>query len=204
MNRPRVHALLLNAVLVVGSAFYLLSPGVYAYFSEAGMSYSRVPKWFAATPPARITARVFDRYNAHAPRASRFNRQLACYLQDVEARRGPGCTHAVGRGQSVHGPNSLRMASGQYAAHFGFADSETCSGGDARLEVVTTGRFGRVLAEYAGRLMPGARVDLPFHLKSLDAALAPVEFRVTGLGGCVLLSHVDWTQTPELRVAAAY
>jgi len=192
MSPRRIHGLLLTVILAGGSAFYMLSPGVYAYFSEAGMSYSNVPKWFAATPPARITARVFDRYNARAPRASRFNRQLSCFLEDNGAVRRPGCTHQMSSGQTVHGPSELKLASGQYVAHFGFAGSESCSVGEATLQVITTGRFGHVLAEYSGPLSPGERIELPFHLKSMDAALGAVEFRATGVRGCVLLSSADW------------
>jgi len=196
MSVHRLHAWVLCALLAAGSVFYLFAPGVYAYFSEAGMSYGTVPKWFATTPSARITARVFDRYNARAPRASRFNSQLSCFLSDDGAKRRPGCTHELTAGRGVHGPTSLKIASGAYVAHFDFAASDGCAAGEALLQVVTTGRFGRVLAEYSGPVSPGERVELPFHLKSMDAALGAVEFRATGIRGCALLGFVDWMESP--------
>jgi hypothetical protein len=201
MSGRRLHAVAVVAVLVVASLFYLLSPCVYAYFSEAGMVYAYVPKWFASSPPARITMRWFDRYNADAPRAARFGRQTSCFLFDEGASRKPGCTHEIRPGQAVRGPDVLRLASGQYVVRFDFSASEACSMGEARLEVVTTGRFGRVLAEYAGRLMPGERLELPFQLKTMDAALGAVEFRATGLRDCVLLEHVEWTERSASRQA---
>ena len=193
--KRRIEGIVLDAVLVAGSVFYLLSPAVYTYFSEAEMTYSKVPKWLAATPPARITARVFDRYNASAPRAVRFNRQLSCFLIAEGSRRGAGCTHEIRRGEAVHGPADLKIASGRYVAEFDFSTNDVCTGGDAHLQVVTAGRFGRVLANYAGPIVPGQRIALPFQLKLMDAALAPVEFRVSGMGNCVVLSRVGWTQT---------
>jgi hypothetical protein len=197
INRPSIHALILNAALLTVSVFYLLSPTIFAYVSEVGMSYSSVPKWFAATAPARITARIFDRYNANPPRAVRFRQRLSCFLIDGGAKRNPGCTHEIRSGQRVYGPQDLKIASGLYSASFVFTANDVCSSGAARLQVATTGRFGRVLADYHGRIDAGRHIELPFRLSLMDAALAPVEFRAIGAAGCVRLSAVDWTQMPS-------
>ena len=193
MVLKRIPVLTLNAVLVSISAFYLLSPTVYAYFSEVSMSYSGVPKWFAATAPARMTARIFDGYNANTPRAQRFQAQLSCFLSGTAGRHGRGCEHELAEGQTVAGPPTLKLASGQYVARFEFSSNAACAAGQARVEVVTAGRFGRVLADYAGPVAPGDRIELPFRLKVMDAALGAVEFRATGMGPCVLLTRVGWT-----------
>jgi len=192
--RRRLFAVVLNTVVVAVSLFYLLAPTVYTFFSEAQLSYSRVPKWFASTPPATLTARFFDRYNATAPRAERFQRQLSCFLADEGATRRAGCLHEIRPGQSVSGPTLLKIASGRYIAYFELGDSEACSGGgEVRLQVRTPGRFGRVLADFSGRVTPGGRIELPFQLKLMDAALSTVEFSVAGLDRCVLLRRVGWT-----------
>jgi len=193
VTRFRFATLVLNGVLVAGSTFYLLSPTVYTFFSEAQLSYSYVPKWFAATPPARIVATFFDSYNLNAPRAARFRRQMSCFVTDDGATRRPGCLHEIGAGQSLHGPTMLKVASGRYVAHFEFSDSDVCAVGAARLQVATTGRFRHVLADFIARITPGTRIDLPFQLKLMDAALGAVEFRVSGLDKCVLLARIDLT-----------
>jgi hypothetical protein len=190
----RLLAVVLNIVVVAVSVFYLLAPTVYTFFSEAQLSYSRVPKWFAATAPARITARFFDRYNATAPRAERFQRQLSCFLADEGATRRAGCLHEIRRGNVVSGPTMMKIASGQYVAYFEFGESDACSGGgEVQLQVRTPGRFGRVLADFSGPVTPGQRIELPFQLKLMDAALSAVEFRVVGVDRCVLLRRVAWT-----------
>jgi hypothetical protein len=87
----------------------------------------------------------------------------------------------------------LKISSGRYVAHFEFSDDDACSTGEARLQVVTTGRFGRILADFTGRIVPGERINLPFQLKLMDAALGALEFRVSGVDKCVLLRRIDWT-----------
>jgi hypothetical protein len=196
MSSRAMHAVVLNAVLAAVSAFYLLSPTIFAYVSEVTMSYSRVPKWLATTTPASITVRIFDRYNANAPRAARFKPHLSCFLIDSGATRNSDCTHEIRGGQSVDGPPDLKIASGLYAAHFAFRGSDVCPSGNARLQVVTTARFGRVLADYSGQIDAGQRIELPFRLTRTDAAFAAVEFRTIGLSGCVLLESIDWTLMP--------
>jgi hypothetical protein len=194
VGKRATHALVVNTALVVVSLFYLFAPPVYAYFSEVGMSYSDVPRWFAATPPAWITARLFDRYNVHAPRAVNFRRHLSCYLHDDGG--SSECAHELTPGRTVRGPESLRVSSGWYEVRFGFSENAGCSSGDVRLQVATTGRFGRVLRERVGRIDPSSRVEMLFHLTDIDAALAALEFRATGVSGCVILSSVDWTELP--------
>lgn len=186
-------AIALDIVLIAVSIFYLLAPTVYTFFSEAQLSYSKSPKWFASTAPARITARFFDRYNATAPRAARFQRQLSCFLTDEGASRRAGCLHEIRAGDVVFGPPLLKTASGHYQAYFAFSETADCSGGSARLQVLTPGRYGRVLAEFTGSIAPGMRLDLPFQLKLMDAALSPLEFRVSGVDGCVVLERAGWT-----------
>jgi hypothetical protein len=194
----------LDVAVAFVAIFYLAAPTVYAYFSEVGMSYSRVPKWFATTRAASVTARMFDSYNVHAPHAVRFQRQLLCFMEDTGAHRRPGCLHELRQGETTYGPPSLKITSGMYVAGFEFARLEGCDGGEVHLEVATTGRFGRVLASYTGRVTAGDRIQLPFHLRLLDAALAPVEFRAAGVSGCTVLSRAGWTEAPaETRVASS-
>src|SRR3954465_7307105 len=133
MNRSKIHRIVLNAFLVAASIFFLLSPTIFAYVSEVSMSYARVPKWFAATAPARITARIFDRYNANPPRAARFRQHLTCFLADEGAKRNVGCTHGIRGGERVHGPQELEMTRGSYAARFAFLGNAVCGSGDVRL-----------------------------------------------------------------------
>jgi hypothetical protein len=190
-----VPAAALNFAFALVAVFYLASPTVYAYFSEVGMTYSRVPKWFATTRAASVTARMFDAYNVRAPRAVRFQRQLTCFMADDGSRRRPGCLHELRETQATYGPPTLKIPSGMYLARFEFSGLGACDGGEARLDVATTGRFGRILASYSGHMAPGDHFELPFHLRVMDAALAPLEFRATGLSGCVVLSRVDWTDS---------
>jgi hypothetical protein len=196
MSRSTIHGMVLQTFLIAASFFYLLSPTIFAYVSEVSMSYSHVPRWFAATAPARITARIFDQYNANPPRAARFRQHLTCFLADDGAKRNAGCTHEIRSGQGVHGPQDLEIASGAYTARFAFLGNAGCASGNARIQVATTGRFGRVLADSEIRIDAGRQVELPFRLPLMDAALAPVEFSATGVSGCVLLAAVDWTRTP--------
>jgi hypothetical protein len=194
VTRRRLFAVALNVVVAAASVFYLLAPTVYTFFSEAQLSYARVPTWFAATAPARVTARFFDRYNSTAPRAERFQRQLSCFLADEGATRRAGCLHEIRSGEAAAGPTLLKIASGRYVAYFEFGDSDACSGGgEVQLQVRTLGRFGRVLADFSGRVTPGERIELPFQLKLMDAALSAVELRATGVDRCVLLRSAGWT-----------
>jgi len=198
--KPRtLPAIVLDGLLVTVAVFYLLAPTVYTFFSEAQLSYSNAPKWFASTAPARLTARFFDRYNAAAPRAARFQRQLACFLTDEGASRRAGCLHEIRPRDTVHGPTLLKIASGRYIAYFAFSETAGCSGGSAHLQVLTPGQYGRVLADYSGSFTPGQTIDLPFQLKLMDAALNPLEFRVSGLDGCVVLQRIGWTDAATGR-----
>jgi hypothetical protein len=189
-----IHAVVLNVSLVLGAGFYFLAPTVYAFFSEVSMTYSLAPASFARSLPARLTARLFDRYDVNSPIADRFRRRFVCYLVDQGATRDPDCMHEIRRGQTVHGPPELRIASGTYLARFGFYRNDVCSAGQAQIHIATVGRFGRVLASYAGRIEPGDRIDLPFTLRVMDAALGPVEFRIVGESDCVLLSRVELSE----------
>jgi hypothetical protein len=198
VSRRAIHPFVLNGVLVAVSIFYLLSPAIFAYPSEISMFYSRVPRWFARTVPARITLRIFDRYNANPPRAVRLNQSLSCFLIDDGATRIPGCAHEIRCGESVRGPQDLRIAGGFYTARFTFRGNDDCSSGDARLQVVTTGRFGKILAEYSDRIDPNQSIDVPFRLTRTDAALAALEFRAIGVSDCVLLTAVGWTRLPDV------
>src|SRR5262249_15427338 len=82
MKTRTLLAIALDIALAAVSVFYLFAATVYTFFSEAQLSYSKSPRWFASTAPARMTAQFFDRYNASAPRAARFQRQLSCFLAD--------------------------------------------------------------------------------------------------------------------------
>src|SRR5262245_6549702 len=150
MKAQTLLAIPLNIVLAAVSIFYLLAPTVYTFFSEAQLSYSKSPQWFASTAPARMTARFFDRYNATAPRAARFQRQLSCFLADECASRRAWCLHEIRPRDTVYGPTLLKIASGRYIASFAFSETAACSGGGAHLQVLTPGRYGRVLADYTG------------------------------------------------------
>jgi hypothetical protein len=189
----RIHAVALNVVLGGLAAFYLFSPTVYAYFSEVSMVYSHVPAWFASTPPAHLTARIFDRYNVNAPRALRFQQKLSCFLIGPADRGQFGCTHALGNGATVSGPTFLKIPSGQYVARFEFSSNTTCNG-PVRIDVLAAGRFGHLLADYSGPIPPDRRIELPFRLRMMAAALGTVEFRVTGLGECAVLTRADWRE----------
>jgi hypothetical protein len=203
MRKRAIHGVVLDLALVAGAIGYLVSPTVYGYFSEVSMSYSQVPEWLGETPPARMTERMFARYNADSPVAARVRKRLPCYLVPDGATEHPDCTYEVGSGQAVYGPTNLKITSGRYVARFEFSD-DVCSAGEARLEVNTERwndsgdgglkRFGRVLATYTGRIEPGDRIELPFTLKLMDAALGAVEFRVHGLSDCVLLSRVELSE----------
>jgi hypothetical protein len=186
------HAWVLNGTLAAISVFYLLSPAIFAYVSEVSMSYGSVPLWFARTAPARVTERIFDRYNVNAPRTTRFRRQAACFLDDRGATRLADCLHEIRCDDLVLGPENLKLVSGAYTARFRFSGDAACGSGVALVQVATSGRFGRVLADDSRSIEPGNTVELPFQLSLMDAALAPVEFRVGGISGCVLLSGVEW------------
>ena len=208
MRRSRkVHAVVLNLALAAGALFYLLSPTVYAYFSEVSMTYSRVPEWFGRTAPAMMTERIFSRYNGDSPVASRVRQHIPCYLADAGAKENRDCSHVIGLGQIVYGPPNLKLTSGQYVARFEFSRDGECAYGEAQLEVDTErrsdsggvlklSRRGIVLATYTGRIAPGDRIELPFTLKLVDAALGAVEFKAVGLSSCVVLSQVELSEVP--------
>jgi hypothetical protein len=196
MKTRAIVAAAVNLVLAAGSVFYLLAPTVYTFDDEAQLSYAWSPRWFASTAPARVTAQFFDRYNASAPRAAQFQQRLSCFLTDARASRRTGCLHELRAGDSVSGPPLLKIASGRYLAYFSFATTNACRKGLANLQVRTPGRFGRVLADFSGPLAAGQRLELPFQLQLMDAALSPLEFRVSGLDGCVVLEQAGWTEVP--------
>jgi hypothetical protein len=207
-HRRAIHGVVLNLALAAGAMFYLLSPTVYAYFSEVSMTYSRVPEWFASTAPAMVTERIFARYNADSPVAARVLKHLPCYLADAGATMHADCSHELGGGQLVYGPPDFKITSGSYIARFEFSRDGICSSGEVHLEVdterrsdstgdVTLGKLGKVLAAYTGRIEPGDRIELPFTLRLIDAALGDVEFRAVGLSQCVLLSRVELTEVPH-------
>ncbi len=209
MRRSRlVHGVVLNAALVAVAMFYLPSPAVYAYFSEVSMTYSRVPEWFARTPPAILTERIFSRYNGDSPVASRVRQHIPCYLADAGAKENRDCSHVIGLGQIVYGPPNLKLTSGRYVARFEFSRDDVCAYGEAHLEVdtgrrsdsggaLTLSRRGIVLAAYTGPVAPGDRIELPFTLKLVDAALGAVEFKAVGLSSCVVLSQLELTEVPH-------
>ena len=209
MKRSRaIHGVVLNLALVVGAGFYLLSPTVYAYFSEVSMTYSRVPEWFGRAAPATVTERIFARYNADSPVAARVLEHLPCYLADAGATVLADCSHELGSGQLVYGPPDLKITSGSYVARFEFSRDGICSSGEVHLEVdterrsdsaggVTLGKLGTVLAAYTGRIEPGDWIELRFSLTLIDAALGAVEFRAVGLSQCVLLRRVELTEVPH-------
>jgi hypothetical protein len=199
MRTRTLLAISLDIALAAVAVFYLLAPTVYTFFSEAQLSYSKSPRWFASTAPARLTAQFFDRYNASAPRAARFQRQLSCFLADEGASRRAGCLHEIRARDAVYGPPLLKIASGHYVASFAFSETAACSGGSAHLQVLTPGRYGRVLAEYSGSFASGQTIELPFQLKLMDAALSPLEFRVSGLDGCLVLQRAGWTDAATGR-----
>ena len=199
MNGRTVHAVVLSVFLVMASAFYLISPAVYAYFSEVEMTSQITPTRLARTTPARLTAFAFDRYNVNAPRTARFKLYLSCFLMTTDAKRIANCGHEVRPGQSVYGPFNLKLVSGRYVARFDFSGNDACGGGEAKIEVVTTGGLGRILALYEGQMPPGKHLEVPFELKMMDAALGAVEFRTFGLSRCVVLERVDWSSVDEQR-----
>jgi hypothetical protein len=195
MSRRTIHGVILNAVLLVGSAFYLLSPGVFAYVGEVRMTYGYLPIRLARTAPARITARLFDRYNANNLRTARLKARLSCYLSDDGATPTPHCGHELRNGQSVAGPPTLKLPSGLYLAQFKFGARNGCSKGDTRIQVLTLGQLGAVQAEDTAAVEPGTVLSLPFRVHLMDAALSEVEFKAIGISGCVLLTSVDWVET---------
>lgn len=209
MKRSRaIHGGVLNLMLIAGATSYLVSPTVYAYFSEVSMTYSRVPEWFARTPPATMTEQMFGRYNAESPVAARLREHLPCYLADAGAGLNQDCSHILGVGQLVYGPPNLKLTRGGYVARFEFSRDDLCSIGEVHIEVDTQrradsggelplGKRAKVLAAYTGRIKPGDLIELPFTLQLIDAALGAVEFRAIGLSNCVLLSRVELDEVPH-------
>jgi hypothetical protein len=181
------------AALTASALFYLGAPTVYAYFSEVRLSYSRVPAWFIRTAPARLTASIFADYNDDSPLAARFRTRASCSLADEGGvRRLPGCAHEIRAGGRASGPAALKLSLGLYLARFEFAEAEACTGGgEARLEVVASGRFGKLLAGYSGPVKPPERVDVPFTVKPIDAGFSDIQFAATGTAGCFVLRRLD-------------
>jgi hypothetical protein len=187
----RAAAIALSAVLVATAVFYLLAPTVYAYVSEVYMSYAYVPKWFAATPPARMAATLFDGYNAGGPREATFRRRLACYLVDGGSRTLGDCSHEIPAGAGVSGPPDFKLSAGLYVASLEFGETDRCGSGTVRLGIVDAGRFGRTLTSYEGRIDPGKRIVLPIRVAIMDAALDVVDVRLSVSDGCVVLKTVE-------------
>jgi hypothetical protein len=182
----------ISAALAAVGLFYLGAPTVYAYFSEVRLSYVRAPAWVIRTLPARATTRIFASYNDSSPLAARFRLRASCTLADDGARPMPGCAHEIPAGGGVSGPAALKLSPGAYVARFAFAEAESCTGGgEARLEVTATGRFGRRLAGYAGRITPPERIDVPFTIKPIDAGFSDIQFAARGSAGCLVLRRLD-------------
>jgi hypothetical protein len=186
------HTAAISAALAATGLFYLGAPTVYAYFSEARLSYARAPAWLIKTLPARATTHIFADYNDGSPLAARFRERGTCVLDDDGARRMPGCTHEIRAGGRVSGPPALKLSPGVYVARFAFSEAESCTGGgEARLEVTAIGRFGKLLAGYAGRITPPERVDVPFTIRPIDAGFSDIRFAALGSAGCVVLRRLD-------------
>jgi hypothetical protein len=190
--RRAAHTTAISLALAAATLFYLGAPTVYAYFSEVGLSYARVPAWFIRAGPARLTANIFAEYSADSPLAARFRTQAACTLEDDGARRLPGCLHELRRGGRTSGPAALKLSPGRYLARFAFSEEESCTGGgEVGLEVTATGRFGRLLAAYSGPVKPPERVDVPFTVRPIDAGFSDVHFAAVGISGCVVMRRLD-------------
>jgi hypothetical protein len=186
------HTAAISAALAAAALFYLGAPTVYAYFSEVRLSYARGPAWIIRTLPARATTRIFAEYNHDSPLAARFRVRASCTLADDGARRMPGCAHEIRAGGRVSGPAALKLSPGVYLARFAFSEAESCTdGGEARLEVTATGRFGKLLAGYGGRIIPPERVDVPFTVKPIDAGFSDIQFAARGSAGCIVLRRLD-------------
>jgi hypothetical protein len=180
------------SALAAASLFYLGAPTVYAYFSEVRLSYSRVPGWLIRGAPARLTAALFANYNDDSPLAARFRSSAACSLADEGARRLAGCAHEIRAGDRAAGPPALKLSPGLYLARFDFAEAGSCTGGgEVRLEVAATGRFGKRLAGYSAGVRAPGRFDVPFTVKPMDAGYSDIRFAATGVAGCVVLRRLE-------------
>jgi hypothetical protein len=192
VRKRAAHTLAISAALVVAALFYLAAPTVYAYFSEARLSYSLLPAWFVRTVPARLTARIFADYSDNSPLAARFRTRGSCALADDGARRVPGCAHEIRAGGRAYGPAALKLPPGRYLARFQFVEEESCTGdAEARLEVAAIGRFGKLLATYAVEIRPPQRIDVPFTVRPVDAGFSDIQFAVAGAAGCTVLRRLD-------------
>jgi len=203
VSERSLHARRLYAALLAASVFYFCAPVVYAYFSEVTLSYAHVPRWFARTVPARVTAYVFSRYNVGSPIAARLSWRASCELVDEGATRRPGCAHEIRTGDVAYGPPGLKLAPGRYLAGFQFSGSRECAGGTADLLVATIGRFGNLQARYRAVIEPGARIEVPFTLNMMDAALGNVRFTVVGVSQCVVLFRLGWREIPTVPAQAS-
>jgi hypothetical protein len=192
------HTLAISVALAAAALFYICAPTVYAYFSEVRLSYSRVPAWFIRTEPARLTASLFADYNKDSPLVARFRRRASCALVDDAAQRLPDCAHELRDGSRVYGPSALKLTTGFYGARFEFSATASCTGGELRLGITATGRFGKLLASHSVRIQPPERVDVPFTVKPIDAGFSDIEFSAAGIAGCVVLRRLDLEElTPD-------
>ena len=187
-----VHTFAISVVLATAALFYTCAPTVYAYFSEVRLSYSRVPDWFIKTAPARLTASLFADYSEYSPLVAGFRKRASCALTDDAARRLADCAHEVNSGSRVYGPSALKLIPGLYVARFEFSATESCTGGELRLGITATGRFGKLLASHSVRIQPPQRIDVPFTVKPIDAGFSDIEFSASGIAGCVVLRRLDF------------
>jgi hypothetical protein len=188
------HTVAISAALAAAALFYICAPTVYAYFGEVRLSYSRVPAWFVKTAPARVTVNLFADYNEDSPLAARFRRRASCALADDAARRLADCAHELRTGSRVYGPTALKLTPGLYLARFGFSTAGSCTGGELRLGISATGRFGKLLASHTVRVHAPDRIEMPFTVKPIDAGFSDIEFSAAGLAGCVVLVRLDLEQ----------
>jgi len=185
------HTFAISVALATASLFYICAPTVYAYFSEVRLSYSRVPAWFIRTAPARLTASLFAGYNEYSPLVARFRKRASCALTDDAARRLADCAHELTRGSRVYGPSALKLIPGSYVARFDFSATGSCTGGELRLGITATGRFGKLLASHSVRIQPPERIDVPFTVKPIDAGFSDIQFAAAGATGCFILRRLD-------------
>jgi len=188
------HTVAISVALAAAALFYVCAPTVYAYFGEVRLSYSRVPAWFIRTAPARLTVNLFADYNGDSPLVARFKRRGSCSLADDAAPRSADCAHELRTGSRVYGPSALKLTPGLYQARFGFSTNGSCAGGQLRLGIAATGRFGKLLASHSVAVHAPDRVDMPFTVKPIDAGFSDIEFSAAGIAGCVVLVGLDLEQ----------
>ena len=194
MVKRAAHTVAISVALAAAALFYICAPTVYAYFGEVRLSYSRVPAWFIRTAPARLTVSLFADYNEDSPLVARFKRRASCALADDAARRLADCAHELRTGSRVYGPSALKLTPGLYLAAFDFSTTGSCTGGELRLGIAATGRFGKLLASHTVRVHALDRVEMPFTVKPIDAGFSDIEFSAAGIAGCVVLLGLDLEQ----------